>query len=184
MNKSLQDQLLSAGLVDSKKAKKISKETRKEKKVAKKSKTNELNEAQAAALKAKHDKAENDRELNRLRNEEAEKKALIAQIAQLIEHYKLSRSGAELDYNFSDGKVIKKLRVTPSISEELVRGRLCIVRSGDTYEVIPKPVADKIRERDSSVIVVSNEVLTNKDSSVSEDDEYYAQFEIPDDLMW
>jgi uncharacterized protein YaiL (DUF2058 family) len=184
MNKSLQDQLLGAGLVDAKKAKKISKETRKENKVAHKSKGADISEAKAVTLKAKQEKFECDRELNRLRQLEVEKKALAAQITQLVGHYKLSRLGAELDYNFTDGKVIKKIRVTPGMSEELVRGRLCIARVSDVYEVIPKPIAEKIQERDTSAIVVFNKSTSNDMSTTKNDDYYYAQFEIPDDLMW
>ncbi|MGH1486059.1 MAG: DUF2058 domain-containing protein [Cellvibrionaceae bacterium] len=185
MSKSLQDQLLGAGLVDTKKAKKISKETRKEKKVAKKNKDTGMNEMQSATFKAQQDKAERDRELNRLRNEEAGKKALAAQIAQLVGHYKVSRAGADIDYNFTDGKTVKKMLVTQRISEELVKGRLCIVRLTSTYEVIPKPIAEKIQERDASAIVVSNTSAANSDTSTQDDDDsYYAQFEIPDDLIW
>jgi uncharacterized protein YaiL (DUF2058 family) len=184
MNKSLQDQLLGAGLVDAKKAKKISKETRKENKIAHKSKHADISEAKAATLKAKQEKVEHDRALNRLRQLEMEKKALAAQIAQLVEHYKLSRLGAELDYNFTDGKLIKKIRVAPGMSEELVRGRLCIARVGDVYEVIPKPIAEKIRERDTAAVVVFNASTGNDMPAAKDDDYYYAQFEIPDDLMW
>ena len=185
MNKSLQDQLMGAGLVGTKKAKQMSKEARKQKKIANKNKTNSMTDAQAATLKAQQEKAERDRELNRLRDEAAEKKALAAQIAQLVGHYKVSRAGADVDYNFADGKTVKKMLVSQTMSDELVRGRLCIVRVDTAYEVIPKPIAEKIQERDASAIVVSNLPVSSNDQSAQDDDEsYYAQFEIPDDLMW
>ncbi len=189
MNKSLQDQLLGAGLIDSKKAKKISKESRKAKKVQNKNKDDSISEAQAAALKAKQEKVERDNELNKQRNLQAEKKALSAQIAQMINHYKLQRDGGEQEYNFSDGNKIKKIRVSQGMLNEITRGRLCIARLGEAYELIPKPVADKIRERDESIIVVYNEKPTakadnNLPPATDSDEDYYAQFEIPDDLMW
>jgi len=53
------------------------------------------------------------------------------------------------------------------------------------YRVIPKPIAEKISERDSAAIIVANTPDANKsDSQQQADDDYYAQFEIPDDLMW
>jgi uncharacterized protein YaiL (DUF2058 family) len=183
MSNSLKDQLLGVGLVDAKKAKAVSKEIRKQQKVAGKGKK-AVSDTQVAVLNAQQEKAERDRELNRQRNLEAEKKAVAAQIAQIVEHYKLPRAGGELDYNFTDGTKIKKIRVTPGLSAELVRGRLCIVRVGETYEVLPKPVAEKIRERDASAVVVYNDATLLKAQSSSDDDDYYAQFEIPDDLMW
>jgi uncharacterized protein YaiL (DUF2058 family) len=185
MNKSLQDQLLNAGLIDGKKAKKISNENRKTKNEQRRSKDETISEAQAATRKAQQDKLARDTDLNQKRNLEAEKKAIAAQVAQLIKHYRLKRNKGEIEYKFSDGSIIKKILVTPSMSEEIVRGRLCIARLGEAYEIIPKPVADKIRERDTAAIVVYNEKPSAQDpSDTDSDNNFYAQFEIPDDLMW
>jgi len=183
---------MGAGLIDSKKAKKISKESRKQKKVQKKSKDNSLNEAQLAAQKVQQEKLKRDQGLNQQRNAEAAKKSIAAQINQLVNHYKLDRKKGDTDYNFNDNAVIKKILVSSEIANEIAKGRLCVVRVGETYEVIPKPIADKIRERDSEVVVVYNKKpstnsTTNTDSNndvEKSDDDYYAQFEIPDDLVW
>lgn len=186
MSKSLQEQLLGAGLVDAKKAKKISLEQRKAKKHQLKSKQVVISDAQRAAEKAKRKKAERDRELNRQRQQAAEQKAIAAQVAQLVDHYKLDRSGKDDDlvsHNFSVGNKIRKLTIVRSMSAEIARGRLCIVRVGEQYEVVPKPIADKIRQRDDMAVVVYNE-KSDVQETLSEDDEYYAQFKIPDDLIW
>jgi hypothetical protein len=195
MTKSLQDQLMGAGLIDSKKAKKITKETRKQKKVQKKSRDDSLSEAQLAARQAQQEKIKRDQQLNQQLNSEAQKKSVAAQVIQLIKHYKLERKKGDISYNFSDRSVIKKILVTDEMSEEIARGRLCIARLGDSYELIPRPIADKIRERDLESIVVYNEkpalsptsksTNSNSDDTAAEsDDDYYAQFEIPDDLTW
>ena len=114
-------------------------------------------------------------------------KAIAAQIIQLINLNKLDRRG-DVEFNFSDGKAIKKIHVSQKISDEVSRGRLCIARLGESYEVVPKPVADKIRERDDETVVVYNQSSAVSSSEVeaetSADDDHYAQFEIPDDLMW
>jgi uncharacterized protein YaiL (DUF2058 family) len=193
MNKSLQDQLLGAGLVDGKKAKQISKDSRKQKKQKGKSKEVELNEAQIAALQVQQDKLERDQALNLQRKLESDKKALAAQVAQMISHFKFARKGGELEYNFTDNNKVKKILVTQAVYDEIVRGRLCVVRSGEVYELIPKPVAEKILERDSESVVVNNESpkklkqdqgVAAPQPGVQSDDDYYAQFAIPDDLNW
>ncbi|NVP03123.1 DUF2058 family protein, partial [Photobacterium damselae subsp. damselae] len=47
-------------------------------------------------------------------------------------------------------------------------------------ELIPAVVADKIAQRDQESIVVNNTV----DETVVDEDDPYADFVIPDDLMW
>ena len=184
MSKSLQDQLLGAGVVDKKKAKKLSKEKQKQKNINKRNNLEEESEASLAAQSAKLQKKEKDLALNKKRNEEAEKKAIAAQVEQLIEHYKIDRKHGEHEYNFADGKNVKKLHVSQETIDQLSRGRLCIVSKNGVYEVIPKPIADKIAERDAKRIVVNNYKTNDETPSDDEDETYYAQFEIPDDLMW
>ena len=198
MSKSLQDQLLGANLIDSKKAKKISKEKRKTKNVQRRNKDTQLTETQAAALKAKQEKLERDALLNKQKNDEAAQKAIAAQVIQMIKQFRLSQTTGDTEYNFTDGKVIKKLRVSNNISTEIIRGRLCIAKLQDQYEIIPRPVAEKIRERDDSAIIVFNKMPSEQKTHIQDndaantdthteatsDEEYYAQFEIPDDLDW
>ena len=183
MGNSLQDQLLNAGLVDKKKAKSVQKQKKKQRNEQRRSKDDHTTEAQQAVQQARQSKQEQDRQLNAERKAEADKKAIAAQIVQLVKMNKIDRRGGELDYNFSDGKTIKKILVNQAISDQISRGLLSIVRLAEAYEVVPRPVADKIRERDETTVVIYNQKIdatgTDKD-----DEDYYAQFEIPDDLMW
>ena len=91
MAKSLAEQLLKAGLVDAKKAKTVKKEQYDSQKHARKHKLETVDEAKAAAEAARQQKLERDRELNRQIKEEAERKAVIAQIRQLIDSNKVDR---------------------------------------------------------------------------------------------
>ncbi len=176
---------MGAGLIDGKKAKKISKDKRKAKNEKRRNKDDSLSESQASIQKAKQEKLVRDQGLNQQRNQVAEKKALAAQVAQLIKYYKLARRSGDVEFNFSHGSTIKKILVTSSVADELSRGRLCIAFVGESYDVIPKPIADKIRERDESAVVVYNETSSQQSGESSDaDDDYYAQFEIPDDLVW
>ncbi len=186
MSKSLQDQLLGANLIDAKKAKKISKESRKTKNIQRRSKEENTSGGQAAALRAKQEKQQRDNALNKQKNLEAEKKAIAAQVKQMIEQFRIPREAGDVEYNFTDGKAIKKLRLNKTTFEEITRGRLCIAKLNETYEIIPRPVAEKIRERDEAVVIVFNKtpLEQKKEGNTESDDGYYAQFEIPDDLDW
>ena len=177
---SLQDQLLKAGLIDTKKAKQANKEKRKEANVARRSSEEKVDEVKAAAEQTRAEKAERDRELNRQRNAEAEQKAIAAQIKQLIERHRQSKGGDQLEYNFTHGKLIKKIRVAPAVQQQLIRGQLAIVALGEGYELVPRIVADKIAQRDETSVIVAN---VKAQEQVDEDDPY-KDYVIPDDLMW
>ncbi|WP_041521600.1 DUF2058 domain-containing protein [Gilvimarinus agarilyticus] len=180
---SLQDQLKQAGLINDKKAKQIQKDKRKQTKQAHKSKQVVVDETKQSAQAARAAKAERDRELNRQRQAEAEKKAIAAQIKQLIESNRQPKHEgreAELEYNFTDGKTIKKLVLGEQAHGRVTRGQLNIVKLGEGYELVPKMIADKIAERDAAYVLVANTVS----AETQDEDDPYKDFVIPDDLMW
>ena len=176
---SLQDQLLKAGLIDDKKAGKIKKAKHKQDKQKRKNKTATLDESKLAAQRAQTKKAEHDRQLNLQHKAVAEKKALQAQVRQLIEMNRQSMEDGELPYSFTDGTLIKRIQVTESQLKQLSNGRLCIVKLDEQYELIPTLVADKIQQRDQHT-----HILSNQPTETTEEDDPYADFQVPDDLMW
>lgn len=180
MVKSLQDQLLKAGLVDDKKLKQAKQAKKKQKKQQRKSGTEALDENKQAVQQSRAEKVERDRELNRQRDEEARHKAIIAQVKQLIVINRLSKGKGDVAFNFVDNTKIKKIYVSDEFQKQLSKGRLAIVKLDDQYEIVPTPVADKIRLRDENSIIVCNETVTAED----DEDDYYADYKIPDDLMW
>ncbi|MGF1690642.1 DUF2058 domain-containing protein [Photobacterium kagoshimensis] len=169
---SLQEQMLKAGLVDKKKLKKAAKGSKKSRVQAR--------EAKAAVEANRAAQLEQDKNLNRLKNEEVQKKEFQAQVKQLIEMNRIDRKNGDIGYNFTDGTLVKKIYVDKTMQDQLVRGRLAIVRLSDSYEVIPSVVADKIAQRDESSIVLNNVVENDE----PDEDDPYADFVIPDDLMW
>lgn len=179
---SLQDQLLKAGLIDAKKAKQANKDKRKETNVARRSAEPVVDELKQATEQARLDKAERDRELNRQQTAQLEQRAVAAQIRQLIENHRQSKGAGQgdVEYNFTDGKLIKKIRVSPTILEQIVRGILAVVKLGEGYELVPRVVADKIAERDDKAVLVANV----KSSQQADEDDPYKDYVIPDDLMW
>lgn len=174
------DQFLKAGLVNQAQLKKANKSKRKPHKKGKK-KVDEIvvNEAVEFARQKAAEKVARDRELNREQKDAMERKAIQAQIRQLIEMNRLPKDDNEMGYNFQDSTTIKKIFVSEAVHDSLVRGLLAIVRFDDGYEVIPSVVAEKIMLRDDSCIV--SNVATQQ---VNEEDDPYADYNVPDDLMW
>ena len=178
---SLQDQLLKAGIVDKKKAKKIKQEQRKEARSRPKGQV-QVDENKEQAKRALAEKTQRDRQLNKQQQDEAEKKAIQAQIIQLIKMNRVGRKRGDVAYQFTDGTKIKKLYITQQLQNDLIKGRLAIAKLEGGYELLPSQAAEKIMQRDAQVIVLLNR---NESVEVDEDeDDPYADYQIPDDLMW
>ena len=180
---SLQDQLLKAGIVDKKKAKKIKQEQRKEARSRPKGQV-QVDENKEQAKRVLAEKAQRDRQLNKRQQEEAEKKAIQAQIIQLIKMNRVDRKQGDVAYQFADGTKIKKLYLTQQLQNDLVKGRLAIAKLGDSYELLPAPAAEKIMQRDAQVIVLLNRNESLGVDETEDEDDPYADYQIPDDLMW
>lgn len=186
---SLKDQLLKAGLIDQSKAQKAEQDQRKQahqktakaQKQAKKTGEVVVDEAKLLAEKALQEKAERSRELNRIQREQAEHKAIQAQIKQLISINRIDRKHGNLSYQFADGKKIKNIYLTDKLQDQLAYGIITLVKFGDGYELVPKQVAEKIAQRDAAIILVQN---TGSTQQTVEEDDPYADYKIPDDLMW
>lgn len=74
-----------------------------------------------------------------------------------------------------------KLTQTQLINGRLAIARLVINNSSECeYAIIPASVADKIAQRDADSIVV-NSALSQEEQ---DEDDPYADFKVPDDLMW
>lgn len=174
---SLQDQLLKAGLADAKKIKEANRVKDKQNKQAGRKAPDEERRLAEQALR---DKSQRDRELAAQQNTAAHQRELHAQLAQLVQHYRQSRQGGDIPYNFADKGVIKKLHVTARLRDQLIRGQLVIVRAGANYELVPAAAGERIRARLPEAIVVCNTPAAD----VPAEDDPYKHFPIPDDLMW
>jgi uncharacterized protein YaiL (DUF2058 family) len=176
---SLQDQFLKAGLVDKNKAKQANHDKTKQKKVERRTGTQTVDEARLAALETQRKNAERARELNAQRDAAATQKAIAAQIAQMVQKNRQAKGAGDIAYNFTHGTKIERIYVSAAVQAHLMAGRLVIVCLGGVTELVPKVIADKIAERDASLVVRVNKASTEVDA-----DDPYAAFKIPDDLMW
>ena len=174
----LQEQMLKAGLVTSKKVAKVQR-------TAKKSRV-QAREAREAVEENKKAQLERDKQLSEQQKQAVLSKELKAQVKQLIEMNRITISKGNIDFNFTDNNLIKKVVVDKVTQTQLINGRLAIARllidaNGDAqYAIIPASVADKIAQRDADSIVL-NSALSQEEQ---DEDDPYADFKVPDDLMW
>ncbi|TAN52518.1 MAG: DUF2058 domain-containing protein [Methylococcaceae bacterium] len=184
MRNALQDQLLKAGLVNDKQIKKAGVEKRKEiqQKQGNKALAAVEEEHRQKALRAQAEKAEKDRQLNLQRNEAAEQKAIAAQIKQLIETHRLPKGDDETAYNFTDGGKVKTLRVSAAVRDQIIRGVLAVAKQAEQYELVSAEVAAKIRARNADYLIVDYSLPQTP--GAEEEDDPYAKYQVPDDLIW
>ncbi|MDX1490117.1 MAG: DUF2058 domain-containing protein [Pseudohongiellaceae bacterium] len=178
---SLQEQLLKAGLVKEKQLKKSKSDKRKKVRQQLHSKEGVVDESKEAAKRALAEKAQRDRELAQQRNQQAEAKAIAAQVRQIITMNKQEKNNGELAYKFVDNKIIKSIYVDQKTLDHLSNGQLAIVSLDQNYEIVPQTAALKIQQRDPDCVIVCNEKHSNDDT---QEDDPYADFKVPDDLMW
>ena len=146
----------------------------------------ETEKVKAKAALQRAAKAARDKALAQRRNEKSHAKALQAQITQLIrqndERTKVSDDDA-VPYNFLHGKKIKKIFVNKVQLDALSVGRLVVVNNNGLYHFVSAKVAKQIEERDPRRIIVAHR-RDEKPPEPGSDDEFYAKFEVPDDLDW
>ncbi len=180
MRNPLQEQLLKAGLVNKSKAAQAVREQVARHK-GKQPAAPSAEQLEVERLQA--EKAERDRALAAERNAQRRADEARAQARQIIETHRQKREG-EIAYRFTDGTAIKSVLVSPALRTQLASGALVIVRHGEGYELLPRAAADKVRERDPELIVLDHGHAEATGSGNEADDEYYRQFEVPDDLVW
>ena len=174
----LQAQLLKAGLVDNKKAKKLSKQAVHEKRTG---------ENKEAELKAKIEQDKKDKQAKDLAIEQSKKsqlheKELKATIIQMINQHKIRDTDGELSYQFIDENKIKKLYINQQIYNALVAGSLVVAKENEAYALLPKALAERINAKMQGFIIVNNS--QNNDVATTDEEDPYAAYVIPDDLMW
>jgi uncharacterized protein YaiL (DUF2058 family) len=181
MSNSLRDALMKAGVANKPQAQKARAEVRKKNRKARGGKpAQEQDGAAAAAAQAQAAKAARDRQLNRERDLAREKKALKARIRALVKDKALNDPRADNPYNFVEGKAVKRVYVTAQQHKQLTQGTLAIAGVGERHYVIPIQTAEKLRELDPNARIHVSEPEPETEAA----DDPYAEYKIPDDLMW
>lgn len=178
----LQEQLLKAGLV---KKSKVAEVAREQNKARHAKRPSEFAEIHVEAERARAEKAERDRALAADHKAKSRVTELRAQARQIIEDKKLPHVG-EIEYRFTANGAIRTLLVDEDLRKMLSSGAAVIACVSGRYEVLPRAAGDKVREREASLIVLDHRSgdPSKPSAESSEDDAYYAQFKVPDDLAW
>ena len=179
MGNAFQDQLLKAGLVTKQQVKKAQSATHKKKKQRSK-KDKSLDENKLKAQQAIKTKADHDKELNKRKEEQAKQKAISAEIDQLITKNCIKRSDeCEIVYNFEHRKKVNRIYVNDDLKKQIIDGKLGIARIEGRYELVPKIISEKIQLRNEKRII-----LFQHEEKILDENDPYAEFQVPDDLTW
>jgi len=181
---SLQDQLLKAGLTTKQKARQANSDKRKKNKQQRSGVKHELSlqeKVKQDLASNQEEKAKKDAELNAERQKQLAQKENHLRILQILQHHQLSNINGETEYNYTFNGKVKKLLVDAITHKALVNGRLAICGLEEKSYVVTYETAEKIATLEPTVILVQNDKAL--DESADEDDPY-ADFQIPDDLMW
>lgn len=177
---SLQEQLLKSGLSTDAKAKQVKSEKRKQAKVQRNNGVEIVDEIKLSAEQSRQQQIERDRELNRLKQQAEAKKALAAQIRQISQLNRIAQDSNGVAYQFNHLNKVKSVYVADKVRTALINGRAGIISLETGYEIVPSEIARKIQDRDADSVVVLNQISA---ATLAEDDPY-ADFQIPDDLLW
>lgn len=181
-NLSLQEQLLRSGLVTAAKARSVNSDKLKQARQQRHTAQPEPDDAKELAKQAQAEKTVRDRELNLKKQRHDEQKQIAAQIKQLVyaNRYALNAQNDDIAYKFIDNNHVKTVYVSEHLRDLIITGKAAIVKIGQHYEAVPADIAEKIRARAAEAVILLNR---NRPESKDEDDPY-AGYEVPDDLMW
>jgi uncharacterized protein len=193
MSGSLRDQLLKTGLVSKDQAKKAEnqakskahqqqKQKRKKKKRGQTAEPIDKESATYLAEKAREEQVARAKELNRQREAERQQKELQAQVRNMIQTHYIKDHKADIIYHFVEGQFVRQIDVNATQQMQLDHGQLAITVLDESYYLVPASIAEKILERSPKNILLYHKKEEKENNAL--DDPYYADFPIPDDLMW
>jgi uncharacterized protein YaiL (DUF2058 family) len=181
---SLQDQLLKAGLTTKHKARQANSDTRKKNKQKRSGVAVDasLQEQVKNDLKAsKQEKLDRDNALNIEKQRALAVKEQQLRILQILQHHQLTKVAGEAEYNYTFNNKIKKLFVDKITHKALINGQLALCGANENSYIVTAETAEKLAALDPKVILVQNTKVVEENTT---EDDPYAEFQIPDDLMW
>ena len=181
MSTSLQDQLLQAGIA----SKKQHQQVRSQKKKMKKQGVDGQEQQRSRLEKQRSEQRERDKTLNLQREQQRQQKERKAQLRQTVLTNRVERREGEVRYSFVDRAVVRQWWLDRRQVDDLNAGRLGLVRlQEDEYALLPGAVVHRLTEQfgeqsDCELLVFNRSKEPDADSN-----DPYADYQIPDDLMW
>jgi len=180
MSNPFQDQLLKTGIVSKQQAHNAKKDKNKKNKQQRSKKETAADETKLKVQQDALDKTRLDRDLNKKIEDAASAKALSAAIDQLITKNCIARKDdCEIAYNFEYRNKVKNIYINDDMKQKIMQGILGIACIDSRYELVPRPIAVKIQQRNKERIILFD--MTKQ--TVDENDPY-ADYQVPDDLIW
>jgi uncharacterized protein YaiL (DUF2058 family) len=181
---SLQDQLLKAGLTTKQKARQANtsqRKTNKQKRSGVAKDESLQDQVKQDLAKAQKEKLAKDAALNEEKKQQLANKEKTLRIQQILEHHQIKNVNGETEYNFTFNSKIKKLFVNALTHRALVNGRLAVCGLMEQSYLVTAETAAKLATLDPSVILVQNDKVESDEIAA---DDPYADYQIPDDMMW
>ena len=181
---SLQDQLLKAGLTTKQKTRQANADKRKKNKQQRSGVHHDASlqeQVKQDLAKAKAEKQAKDNALNEQKKQQLAEKEQGLRIKQILIHQQIKNVKGDNEYNYTFDNKIKKLSLDTMTHKALVNGRLSLCGLDETTYIVTRETAEKLAALDPNVVLVQNDMIA--DEQVDEDDPY-ADYQIPDDLMW
>lgn len=180
MANALQEQLLKAGLASKQKVRDVKTQKRRDKKarVDDGSSALKLEIAEQKRLQAEKDKA-----LNEQRFAEATARGQVRGLVSEFTQFAIKiPNHAEIKFNYTLDNKIYSVYIDEKIQSELLKGQLGIVQYEDKSYLVPH----KLAERVNLLVPQWCGYLWQQDAgkAVEVEDDPYADYAIPDDLMW
>ncbi|WP_057832267.1 DUF2058 domain-containing protein [Colwellia sp. TT2012] len=181
---SLQEQLLKAGLTTKQKTRQANADKRKKNKQQRSGVDHGASlqeQVKQDLLKSKAEKVAKDSALNDVKKQEVATKEQLLRIKQILEHHQLTGVSGESEYNYTFNNKVKKLSLNTITHKALVNGRLALCGLNEITYLVTSETAAKVAELDHTMVLVQNDKLATEES---DEDDPYADYQIPDDLMW
>ncbi|WP_019614155.1 DUF2058 domain-containing protein [Psychromonas ossibalaenae] len=178
---SLQDQLMKSGLINKQKAKQAQTEKRRKAKQKKKKGSVEVSDVQIKINEQKELQKKQDLEKNQQTQAELDARSAHGKLIQMIAQHCEKNYQGEVDYHFTYDNKVKRIAVNEQTQQGLIKGLLAICVLNEEFYLINKEAAAKLAEIDPSVLVALHEKV---EISEVEEDDPYAEFAVPDDLIW
>jgi uncharacterized protein YaiL (DUF2058 family) len=178
---SLQDQLLKSGLINKQKSKQAQTEKRRNAKQKKKKGAVQVSAVQIAINEQKEQQKQQDLDRNKETQAQLDVRSAHGKLIQMIAQHCEKNYQGEIDYHFTFANKVKRIAINENTQRGLINGSLAICVLNEEFYLINKEAAGKLTEIDASVLVSLHEKVEISDI---EEEDPYAEFAIPDDIMW
>lgn len=180
---SLQDQLLKAGLVDKKQAHQARAEKRKNAKKKRKGQLSEDNSLQQQIEAQKAQKLAKDKALADEKAKEKLGKEKLQQLEQLIKSHALAERKYKGDekHNFAFNNLVKTIYLNPEAKRRVIKGIYGICEWLDKFYLFEADSMQRLEALAPELVALFNKP---EEKPEEDEDDPYAGYEVPDDLMW